>query len=499
LAPDPAEKEREAFVRYLRRPSPRRLARVVSLFQNHVWTVALRVSGNEEDALDVCQDVFLSLLLSPPKPGSVRSPRGYLSYRVLTLCERLARAGQRRRHRETEAARRLSSDALGPGGDLEAVRKAVQSLPERIKRVIELRYLAGLSSAEIGNLLGISERSVAGDLQRGKGLLRKRLEGTILGALAILGNNMAGELLAAPPKVGETLSRIADGGGALVSLRCTASAASKALAGKKALASIVTACFILSATGAAMLVAPLGLPTGISRSEGRLAASSEPGRAEPETTRAPAARPRVEGGPPLIGLPPPVDFARADRDLDIFGFVKTPGGEPIPGTKVECVTYPWRRVEVLNAAGSSEAKLGPGARTAADGSFCIHLRRGECVNLRVSSPGHAFAEVPCCLAGGFYDIALPESSRLEVAAEDEAGSPVAGARLRFLRPAGEATRDERVGITGADGRHAFLDMYPGAGWRRPRAGSWWSRAASLSGKSSPLRCSTRREAPWRAP
>src|SRR5437870_3708918 len=80
--------ESEAFYAYLKRPARRRLALVIRLYHAHVWNVALRVTGNPEDAEDICQDVFLSLLLHPPAEEKVRSPRGYLAAALLRLARR---------------------------------------------------------------------------------------------------------------------------------------------------------------------------------------------------------------------------------------------------------------------------------------------------------------------------------------------------------------------------------------------------------------------------
>ena len=182
---DSFQEEKAAFDRYLRRPGRRRLARVVRLLHGHVWSVSLRLTGNDEDAADVCQDVFLSLILHPPEPGSVRSPRGYLSFRVLTLTERLRRSARRRREREIQAARNLLPEEKASREDMEEVLDALERLSPRVRRAMELRYLAGLSVSEIGDILSISERSAAGDLKRGRELLRGLPRGSPLGVLLV--------------------------------------------------------------------------------------------------------------------------------------------------------------------------------------------------------------------------------------------------------------------------------------------------------------------------
>ncbi|MGH9362307.1 MAG: RNA polymerase sigma factor, partial [Thermoanaerobaculia bacterium] len=75
--------------RYLERPGQRRLSKVVEAYHGYVWRLALKLTGNQEDAADITQDVFLGLLLRPPAPERVRSPRGYLAWRVVTRAGRL--------------------------------------------------------------------------------------------------------------------------------------------------------------------------------------------------------------------------------------------------------------------------------------------------------------------------------------------------------------------------------------------------------------------------
>lgn len=120
---DPS-REAAAFERYLRRPSRRRLEKLVGLFHGHVWTVALRVAGNREDAADLCQDVFLGLLLRPPDPGTVRSPRGWLAARVVTTARHRRTGEERRRLRESWGAEILAEQG-GLPPDIEDLREAI--------------------------------------------------------------------------------------------------------------------------------------------------------------------------------------------------------------------------------------------------------------------------------------------------------------------------------------------------------------------------------------
>ncbi|MBI4605999.1 MAG: sigma-70 family RNA polymerase sigma factor [Planctomycetes bacterium] len=220
------------FRRYLERPTRRRLARVVRAYHEHLWRVALRVTRNHEDAADLCQEVFLKLLLEPPAPDSVRSPEGWLAWRVVARWSASRWRDARRRLREAAGARRARADGL-TAEDVEALREAVAALPEDLRASVELRYLAGLSNREAAETLGLTVRGVEDRLHRAREHLARKL-GALLPALALL---EAEPLEAEPPPVELLPSLLRRGrlGGALAAASQAAGAGGAAVA-KKAVA-----------------------------------------------------------------------------------------------------------------------------------------------------------------------------------------------------------------------------------------------------------------------
>ena len=176
---------RTQFENYLRRPSKQRLTAIVRLTHAPIWELALRITGNHADAADLCQDVFLSLLMKPPAPGSIRSPLGYLSARVLTVDRRRRRSYDRRRKREERAAREILTNIETPE-DVEVLRSALDELPERTETVLKLRYFAGLKNRDVAATLGLSVRTVEEYLRKGREALELKMGTRILGALSLL-------------------------------------------------------------------------------------------------------------------------------------------------------------------------------------------------------------------------------------------------------------------------------------------------------------------------
>ena len=134
--------------RYLERPNRRRFERLVRTYQQFVYTTALRVTRNSQDAQDIAQDVFLKLLLEPPAPETVKSPAAFLAWRVVGRATNLRRAAERRRDLEARGRQLAREDEI-PEEQFEALHSALQALPEPLRLPIELRYFAGVPNQDI--------------------------------------------------------------------------------------------------------------------------------------------------------------------------------------------------------------------------------------------------------------------------------------------------------------------------------------------------------------
>ncbi len=138
MQPDERNDADPVFRRYLERPRRRSLAKVVDAWYRFVWDTALRVTGNAADAADITQDVFLKLLLRPPRPDQVSSPHGFLAWEVVGRATSLRRAAERRKAREQAAVSRAGEGGLvAPhslaSADLDELRARVRELPEDLR------------------------------------------------------------------------------------------------------------------------------------------------------------------------------------------------------------------------------------------------------------------------------------------------------------------------------------------------------------------------------
>jgi len=157
--------------------------------QNKVYSLALRMAGDREEAADLAQEAFLKAW------QGLHSFQGDSSfatwvYRLATnVCIDFLRRQKRRR--EVEPAVSLDDEEAGwaepadlsqdPQRQLErseaaqAVARGLEALPDHHRQVLVMRELSGLSYQEIGDALDLDMGTVKSRIARARLSLRKIL------------------------------------------------------------------------------------------------------------------------------------------------------------------------------------------------------------------------------------------------------------------------------------------------------------------------------------
>jgi RNA polymerase sigma-70 factor, ECF subfamily len=150
-------------------------------YRDAVYRFAWAVTRSDEDAEEVAQDSFMTLLR---KAGDYRPEAASLRSWLLGITRNL---GYRRRgRRETEelsGAAQIADAAdvaaieaaLIRNQTAEAVRRAVMALPAPQREAMVLFEFEELSLAETGAILGIEANAVKARLHRGRARLREML------------------------------------------------------------------------------------------------------------------------------------------------------------------------------------------------------------------------------------------------------------------------------------------------------------------------------------
>ncbi len=112
--------------------------------------------GSIDAAVDATDEAFVRAFDRWNKVGAMTSPTGW----VVTVAMNVVRRQARRRSLEATLLRkqRVVTELPGPAGE---AFDAVRDLPDRLRRIVLLRYVADLPQAEIAEALGLSRSSVS--------------------------------------------------------------------------------------------------------------------------------------------------------------------------------------------------------------------------------------------------------------------------------------------------------------------------------------------------
>ena len=157
--------------------------------QKNVYNLALRLTGNEQDALDASQEAFIKAYT---KLGSFRGGSRFSAwlYRVTyNICLDMLRKNGRSNvislnytdsdgeegEYEIPDSRPTPEDALEKRELTEAINEAMEHLSPEHRQILALREGADMSYADISALLGINEGSVKSRISRARKSLAKIL------------------------------------------------------------------------------------------------------------------------------------------------------------------------------------------------------------------------------------------------------------------------------------------------------------------------------------
>jgi RNA polymerase sigma-70 factor (ECF subfamily) len=144
------------------------------------FRIALAILGNEADARDATQDVFLRAWRSLP---SLRDPAlfpAWFGRIVVNTCRTAARSRGRQRVREipVEWLDEPTGDPAVDGriAEIDAIDRALDRLSGAERTLLALHHYRQMPLAEIGDAFGISEKTVKSRLFSARRALERALE-----------------------------------------------------------------------------------------------------------------------------------------------------------------------------------------------------------------------------------------------------------------------------------------------------------------------------------
>ncbi len=162
------------------------VAAVAHRYEALLRGVARRILGDDDQAEDAVQEALVSLWQTAETPASVR---GWLVRTVVHRSLHARRTRDRRRRWEIEAGGQLAAQCplcdpereLDARRELRALRRALDSLSEEYRAVLELREM-GLEYQEIAQRLAVPVGTVRSRLNRARRQLQTRFDAPASGA-----------------------------------------------------------------------------------------------------------------------------------------------------------------------------------------------------------------------------------------------------------------------------------------------------------------------------
>lgn len=128
---------------------------------------AFLLTGNEQDAIDLAQDVLVRVFVRWRRVSSMALPEAYARRIMINL--HLSHIRRAKRHRERQHLlidSRISEDQAGSASVKSMLESALRELGEKQRAVVVLRYYFDMPDAEIAGLLNCSEATVRSQASR---------------------------------------------------------------------------------------------------------------------------------------------------------------------------------------------------------------------------------------------------------------------------------------------------------------------------------------------
>lgn len=154
---------------HLFKPRKPNIESVFLQYGDMIYRVALTHIGNDVDAQDVVQDVFVKYLTSQPSFKDKNHEKSWLLRTTINHCIDLSR---KQKIRDCLPLEYASDIAVDNSDELSDLMMLISKLPTNYKDVVILHYLEGFTIEETANILKISISATKMRLSRARDTLK---------------------------------------------------------------------------------------------------------------------------------------------------------------------------------------------------------------------------------------------------------------------------------------------------------------------------------------
>ena len=144
---------------------------VIEKYSNMLFRISYCILCNRQDAEDALQDTFFKYITKAPEFKDDEHEKAWLIKVVTNISKNMLVTRLKRKTVDIDELKHIGVDDTDSG-----VFSAVMELPVKYKMVMTLYYIEGYTSAQISDMLSISEAAVRKRLQKGRELLKLEME-----------------------------------------------------------------------------------------------------------------------------------------------------------------------------------------------------------------------------------------------------------------------------------------------------------------------------------
>ncbi len=154
---------------------------LITKYKNLVYSIALNTLVNKNDAADVTQEVFLKAWSNLSRYNPEFSFKTWIAKITVNHCININQKNKRMAAWDDEEMEKVASEGFSPEEEVlnrekrQTVQKAIESLPEMYRIVIQLYHQESLSYEEICTITGHPMSIVKNRLYRARKLLAEEL------------------------------------------------------------------------------------------------------------------------------------------------------------------------------------------------------------------------------------------------------------------------------------------------------------------------------------